>query len=148
MANFKTLSLVGVMLVSTAGVAVAETPTPLTFTVCCPTNVPQVSMNQCGSNGNCFGTFTDSAGYMWNVIPQPTVAEGTIVNVKSPPTSLALDKQFVQCNYNGSTSTVSSLKINLINFSLQNCNPLKGQTCVTCPATENNMKRSRSNEKH
>lgn len=147
--NFKTLSLIGTMLVSTTGVGVAQapTPTPLNSTICCPTNVPQVSMNRCGSNGNCFGTFIDSEGYTWNVISHPYVTDPTNVNINSLPTSLTLNKQYVQCNYNGSTSSVSSLKVNLINFSLQNCTVVKGQTCFSCPATENNMKRSRSNEK-
>jgi len=149
MANFKTLSLVGVMLVSTAGAGVAQTPTPtpLNLTICCPTNVSKVYMNQCPSNGNCFGTFTDSEGYTWNVISQPYVTEPTNVNINPLPTSLTLNKQFAQCNYTENTSTVSSLKVNLINFSLQNCTVVKGQTCFSCPATENDMKRSRSSEK-
>lgn len=147
MANFKTLSLAGAMLVSTTGIAVAQTPVPLTFTVCCPTNVSQVSINQCGSNGNCSGTFTDSEGYTWNVISYPYTTEVTSVNVKSSPTSLTLNEKYVQCNYTGSTSTISSLEINLLNFSLQNCTS-KGQTCVTCPPAENDLKHPRGNEKH
>lgn len=132
MMNFKTLFLIGAMLVSTTGVGVAQ----VSLTICCPKNVNKVLINQCGSNGNCSGTFTDSEGYTWNVIPQQKVAKGENVNVKSPPTSLTLNTQFTQCNnYTGSTSTVSSLKVNLVNFSLQNCTP-QGQTCFSCPVTE------------
>lgn len=53
MINFKTLSFAGVMLVSTIGFAMAQTPTPLTFTICCPQNV-SLNTGTCSPNTDCY----------------------------------------------------------------------------------------------
>ena len=81
MTNFKTLSLVGAMLVSTTGVAMAQTP------ICCPTSVPA---------GSCVPTSNPSACFI-DCIVSPCIAGNSttnkytweVVGSPMPPTTLS-----------------------------------------------------------
>ncbi len=113
MMNFKTLSLIGAMLVSTIGVGVAQTLNPLTFKICCPKNV-NLTPGNCSPNTKCLLTCTSLSCH------QPNHGENGKWNVEfknSVPSSVSLGQPTahivplanpitLQCIYNNSSTTL------------------------------------------